>query len=67
MATVAGTQAVLGTQATSPQILRQIPDATYNQNYVVGGAAYPGRARWITTTVANDDATQGAAILAALV
>ena len=66
MATVAATQAVLGNDAMSPRILVQIPDATFNQNYVIGGAAYPGKARWITTTVANNDATQAAAILAGL-
>jgi hypothetical protein len=66
MATAEATQAVLGTQATSPRILKYVPDASKTNSYVVGGAAYPGKARWITTNTSDNDATQGAAILAGL-
>lgn len=66
MATVAATQAVLGSLATSPRILVQMPSGTKNDNYVVGGVAYAGKARWIQTNIADNDATQAAAILSGL-
>ena len=67
MATVQGTQAVLGVQQGSPSIVLQHPVGSVNVNYVLGATVAPGKARWITTTASDNDATQGAAILAGLV
>lgn len=68
--TQAAVQAVLGTNAMNAQIVRgstvQGTDDTKQEWYVVGNVDAIGRARWISTTAADDAATQGAAILTAL-
>jgi hypothetical protein len=66
--TSAAVQTVLGTNAMSPQIIRDERPlvGTVQRWYVVGGAAYPGRVRWVEKTASDSAATQGAAILTAL-
>lgn len=66
MGTVAETQAALGVEGASPRILRTEEGATVRQNYVTGGAAKPGKARWVPTTISDSGATQAAAILTGL-
>jgi len=58
-------QAQLGTDSMSPRILKAADEtASTRQNYVVGGAPFPGRARWITTNPTDSAANQKTAILA---
>jgi hypothetical protein len=66
--TPAAVQAVLGTNPMNAQILRatEVVGATLQEWYVIGNVDAPGRARWITTTAADDAATQAAAILTGL-
>ena len=69
--TAAALQAALGTNAMNAIVVRagevQGADATKQEWYVVGNVAAPGRARWVSTTAADDAATQAAAVLAALI
>ena len=62
MASSDGTQAALGVVGNCIRLLKQIIDATNTNSYVDGGAEFPGRARWITTSTAANDATQATAI-----
>lgn len=64
MATVAEVQAELGTYGASPRIIKTEEGATIRQNYFLGGAAQPGKARWIPTTISDNAATQVTALLA---
>lgn len=48
------------------RVLKRETAGTLDYWYVLGGVDYPGKARWCSTTVANDDATQRNAITAAL-
>ena len=64
MATVAEVQDELGVLGPSPRIIRSEEGATYRQNYVLGGASQPGKARWVTTTISDSAATQATALLA---
>lgn len=72
MATAAETQAALGTSGMSATIVREenrtnSGDTVLTKNYyVLGGVDAPGRARWCQVTVADNAATQAAAILVAL-
>ena len=66
MATEAATQAALGVVGNCVEILRRIDDGTKTHTYVSGGAAFPGRVRWVDTNSSDNDATQAAAILANL-
>ena len=62
--TAAALQAELGTGAMSPRVVMQLGgEGDTNQKwYIWGGALYPGRARLIETTAADDAATQKAAV-----
>ena len=66
MGTVSETQTELGVEGASPRILRTEEGATIRQNYVLGGAAKPGKARWVPTTISDSGADQAAAILTGL-
>lgn len=66
MATVAEVQDELGHAGLSPRIIRSEDAATLRQNYVLGGASNPGRARWVVTTIADSAADQKTALLAGL-
>lgn len=61
-------QAALGTNLQSAQVLQhQMPlISTIQIWYVIGNQDAPGKARWVTTTAADDAATQAAAVLTAL-
>lgn len=63
MGTVAETQTALGTDGMSPRIIKTADAATLRENYVLGGASKPGKARWVTTTIADTGANQATAIL----
>ena len=65
--TSAALQAALGTNPMSAQIVTSFDPSqgTLQQWYVRGGVDAPGRSRLVTTTAADDAATQ-AAVLAAL-
>lgn len=67
--TPAACQAELGTNPMNAIIVRadELVGSTLQGWYVIGNAAAPGRARWITTTRSDDAATQAAAILTALI
>jgi hypothetical protein len=67
MATVDGTQAILGVQQGSPKILLQHPVGTNNYNLVGGSTVAPGKFRWITSLISDTDANQAASITAGLV
>lgn len=66
--TVAACQAELGTNLNNAQIRQlQMPLTGTTQHwYVEGNQDARGRARWVSTTAADDAATQAAAILTAL-
>lgn len=72
MATAAEVNAQLGTSGMNAQIIieenRTASGATVltKNYYCVGGADAPGRARWVTCTVADSAATQAAAVLSGL-
>ena len=66
--TAAAVQAELGTNPMNAQITHSFEPSqgTLQQWYVVGNVDAPGRNRLVTTTAADDAATQAAAILTAL-
>jgi hypothetical protein len=68
--TSAALQAEFGTNAMSARVLRadetQGADATKQEWYVSGNVDAPGRVRWVSTTAADNAATQAAAVLTAL-
>jgi hypothetical protein len=66
--TSAALQTALGTNPTNAQVLEAFEPSvsTEQQWYVIGNVDAPGRARLITTTAADNAATQAAAVLAAL-
>ena len=72
MATVAEVNAQLGTTGMNAQIVieanRTNSGATVltKDCYCVGGVDVPGKAGWVVLTVADDAATQAAAVLAGL-
>lgn len=49
-----------------PFAIRHLPGATLDLWYVVGGSPGSKRAKWVSTTRADDAATQGAAVLTAM-
>ncbi len=53
-------QAQLGTNAMSPQVLRELPPhgGTTQQWLISGGATYPGVTKMMTTTASDNAATQ---------
>lgn len=61
-------QDLLGRTDKSPQIIQRANsvDGTKHSYYVLGGASYPGRARWVDVASAANDATRAAAITAGL-
>jgi len=71
MATEAGIQAILDPAgqgkgaklARSYYDLNGTPKTTW---YVLGNISYPGKAKFVTTTTGDSDATQAAAIQAAM-
>lgn len=65
---VADMQAALGTTAQDAKVLQHQEPVTGSAQvwYVVGNLDAPGRAKWVTTTAADDAATQAAAVLTAL-
>lgn len=72
MATAAETQVELGLGGMSATIVMEenrtnSGDTVLTKNYyVLGGVDAPGKARWCQVTVADDAATQAAAVLTAL-
>lgn len=48
------------------RIMKYIPDVVFTQSYVNGGDFAPGFQDWITTNTTDPDATQAAAIIAAV-
>lgn len=66
--TAAALQAALGTNLNSAQVQQVGPvtGTTTQVWYVVGNQDARGRARWVSTTAADDAATQAAAVLTAL-
>jgi len=65
--TAAACQAALGTNLNSAQIQHmQMPDSTVQVWYVVGNQDARGRARWCSTTAADNAAAQAASILTQL-
>ncbi len=66
--TGAALQAELGTKAMSPRILAELPPYGEAIQYwnVMGGPQAGGRVRLVTTTAADNAATQAAAVLTAL-
>lgn len=66
--TAASLQTALGTNPNDPRVLRHDAksDDTSQRWYVQGNVRYPGRARWVTTTAADDAATQALAVIAGL-
>ena len=66
--TSAALQAALGTNPMNAQVIASFEPSvsTEQQWYVIGNVDAPGRARLISTTAADDAATQAAAVLAAL-
>ena len=66
--TSAQLQAALGTNPMNAQVLESVEPSvsTQQQWYVIGNVDAPGRARLITTTAADNAATQAAAVLTAL-
>jgi hypothetical protein len=66
--TAAAMQAELGTNSTDAQIIMHtMPlSGTLQEWYVVGNLDAPGKAKWVTTTAADNAATQAAALLVAL-
>ena len=64
--TAAAMQAELGTNGTSPRVVRSGAVTTFQEWLVQGGVAYPGQTIWVRTTAANDAATQAAAVVTAL-
>ena len=66
--TAAALQAELGTNPNNAQVLQhQMPlVSTIQIWYVVGNQDAVGKDRWVTTTAADDAATQAAAVLTAL-
>jgi len=65
--TAAALQAEFGTNPNNAQVLQHsMPDTTLQQWYIVGNQDAVGRARWVTTTAADNAATQAAAALTAL-
>jgi hypothetical protein len=65
--TSAALQTALGTNGMSPRVLRaEGVIGTVQRWYVQANGAAAGRARWVTTTAADNAATQAAAVLAAL-
>lgn len=69
MATIAEIQTALGNTPYSPRIVRTNMSTTagVDYHYVIGGVGHAGRCRWITTTQADNAATQAAAIVAGLI
>ena len=65
--TEAAMTAELGTNGTSPRIVRyEGVVATFQEWYVQGEVGYPGQCRWVRTTAADSAATQAAAVVTAL-
>lgn len=66
--TAAAMQTALGTNPNNAKVIHAMwPTGTTNQLwYVVGNQDARGRARWVSTTAADDAATQAAAVLTAL-
>ena len=66
--TAAALQAEFGTNPMNAQVLQsfQANQGTLQQWYVIGNMDAPGRARLVTTTAADDAATQAAAVLVQL-
>lgn len=66
--TAAALQTELGADMNSPRVLRHLPPMTGTLQHwqVSGGVTYPGRVKKISTTAADDAATQAAAVLASL-
>jgi hypothetical protein len=67
--TAAALQAVLGVASVNqPRVMKELPPFLGTQQHwlVSGGTAYPGRVKKISTTAADNAATQGAAVLARL-
>ena len=60
-------QAELGTGVLAPRVLREFGTAGTGQGWLImGNPTYPGRTRVVTTTAADNAATQAAAVLVAL-
>lgn len=60
-------QAALGANAMNAIVVREEGVlGTLQRWYVVGNVDAAGRARWVTTTAADNAATQAAAVLTAL-
>ena len=66
--TPAAMQTALGTNAMSARVVRaeEVVAGGLQRWYVVGNVDAPGRNRWVTTTAADNAATQAAAVLTAL-
>ena len=66
--TPAQLQTALGTNAMSARVVRaeEVVAGGLQRWYVVGNVDAPGRNRWVTTTAADNAATQAAAVLTAL-
>tara|TARA_R110000868_G_scaffold241025_1_gene495606 strand:+ start:455 stop:670 length:216 start_codon:yes stop_codon:yes gene_type:complete len=66
--TSAQLQTALGTNPMNAQVLGAFEPSvsTSQQWYVIGNVDAPGRARLVTTTAADNAATQAAAVLTAL-
>jgi hypothetical protein len=66
--TPAALQTALGTNAMNAVVVRadEVIAGGLQRWYVVGNANAPGRNRWVTTTAADNAATQAAAVLTAL-
>jgi hypothetical protein len=65
--TATALQAELGTNPNDAQVLQHsMPNGTTQVWYVVGNLDAVGKARWVSTTAADNAATQAAAVLAAL-
>lgn len=65
--TAAAMQTALGTNPNNARVIHHImPDSTTQLWYIVGNQDARGRCRWVTTTAADNAATQAAAALTAL-
>lgn len=71
--TAAALQTALGTNGTSPKVIRQDLSVSTGETigttqrwYVEGKVAVAGRVRWCETTASDNAATQAAAVLTAL-
>lgn len=73
MATVAEVNAELGTTGVNAQVIIEAAQTDNGSGtiltidaYCLGGTDRPGKAGWVTLTVADSAATQAAAVLAGL-